>query len=156
MTAINDFPNYLIYEDGRVFSIKSDRFLKYCISKAGYPFYQLYDKNYKKRTKDLHRLLAIAFIPNPNGKPEVDHINRIRSDYRLENLRWATLSENCQNKGMLKNNTTGYKNITVCDYGYRYIKKINGVSIRKRFKTLEEAITFKNNYENLDILHHDT
>lgn len=45
----------------------------------------------------VHRLVAETFIPNPAGLPEIDHINRDRSDNRVENLRWATRSENTRN-----------------------------------------------------------
>ena len=46
-----------------------------------------------------HRLIALQFIQNdePDTKIQVDHINRIKNDNRLENLRWVTPSENCQN-----------------------------------------------------------
>lgn len=42
----------------------------------------------------LHRIIAIAFIPNPENKPEINHKNGIRSDFRIENLEWATPQEN--------------------------------------------------------------
>lgn len=45
----------------------------------------------------IHRLVATAFIPNPYNKPELDHINTIRTDNRVENLRWVTRRENCAN-----------------------------------------------------------
>lgn len=45
------------------------------------------------KTYSIHRLVAQAFIPNPENKPTVDHINRDRLDNRVENLRWATYTE---------------------------------------------------------------
>lgn len=68
---------------------------KYRASK-GYPYVRLY-KNGKARTTYIHRLMAIAFIPNPYNKPEVDHINTNTQDNRIENLRWVTHKENANN-----------------------------------------------------------
>lgn len=45
----------------------------------------------------VHRLVALAFIPNPDNLPQVDHINTIRSDNRIENLRWVTAEGNMNN-----------------------------------------------------------
>lgn len=45
----------------------------------------------------VHRLVAEAFIPNPDSKPEIDHINTVRNDNRVENLQWVTKQENARN-----------------------------------------------------------
>lgn len=50
------------------------------------------DKKY--RNVQLHRLVAEAFVPNPNNLPIIDHINGVRNDNRAENLRWCTIIEN--------------------------------------------------------------
>ena len=54
-------------------------------------------KDASARTFKVHRLIAEAFIPNPENKPCIDHINTIRDDNRIENLRWCTHKENVNN-----------------------------------------------------------
>ena len=93
---INGYNNYFIYPDGRVSSKRfPNKFLKG--GKAhGYPHVDV-SKDGVKKTFQIHRLVATHYIPNPDNLPQVDHINRIRSDNRIENLRWVTRSENQQN-----------------------------------------------------------
>ena len=62
----------------------------------------------------VHRLVAEAFIDNPNGYTEIDHVNRDKSDNRVENLRWVTHSENMRNSTMHKVRSS-WQNIVATD-----------------------------------------
>lgn len=86
---------YKITNDGRIYSEYLGDYLKTFFSKGGYVRVKL---NYGDRSKKfmMHRLVAMAFIPNPDNKPHVDHINRNRADNRVENLQWCTPTENAQ------------------------------------------------------------
>lgn len=86
--AIKGFEDYLITDTGRVYSLKSGKYLKACKHKKGYLLVNLC-KNGKQNVKKVHRLVAEAFILNPHNFNEVDHINRVRDDNRAINLRWA-------------------------------------------------------------------
>jgi len=104
MQILPEFPDYIIMSDGRVYSKITNRFktLRYNL---GYKITSLRNKNGKEKTIKVHRLLALAFIPNPDNKPCVDHINRKRDDNRLCNLRWVTHCENMQNMSTRKHST---------------------------------------------------
>jgi hypothetical protein len=72
---------------------------KQSIDKDGYKLISIW-KNNKQKTYKVHRLIANAFIPNPNNKPEINHINCIKSDNKIENLEWVTKSENCKHRDL--------------------------------------------------------
>lgn len=86
---------YQVSSKGRVKSFlrKTVKILVLHSDGHGYPIVTLSYKGRKKKAK-VHRLVAEAFIPNPEKKPQVDHINTNRWDSRVENLRWVTRKEN--------------------------------------------------------------
>ena len=67
--------------------------LKQHITHKGYLAVYLCDRQQNFHTS-VHRLIALAFIPNPDSKTQVNHINGIKSDNRLVNLEWSTAKEN--------------------------------------------------------------
>lgn len=93
---IKSNPDYQISNEGRVWSKKSNRYMKPLRDTDGYLRIRLSMGNGKARTEKIHRLVAIAFIDNPNGLPEVNHINHQRDDNRVDNLEWVSHKENSE------------------------------------------------------------
>ena len=121
---------------------------------CGYRVVSLINKN-GYSTQRVHRLIAIHFIPNPNNNLEVDHINRIRDDNNINNLRWVNRSENQINK--LYSGCKYKKFITLEDLkskkcpnpSWRIEIKNTKCKFRKRFQyadyTYEDIIKIRNN-----------
>ena len=131
---IKDFENiYEISNLGKVRNIKKNKIKETWIDNFGYVCVSLY-KNNKKYNRKLARLLAETFIPNPENKPTVDHIDRNKLNNDLSNLRWADYT--LQNK----NRKIGHIN------GKRE-QKVICIDTGKIFNSITEA----SNYYNISI-----
>lgn len=88
---------YQVSTLGRVKSLPRNtthgKILKSIVDKDGYLYVNLYNNGYRKKMK-IHRLVAQAFIPNPQNKPEVNHIDENKQNNMVENLEWLTSKEN--------------------------------------------------------------
>jgi len=80
---------YEVSNLGVVRLIETQELVPICTQSKGYSQVWIGDK-----VATVHRLVASLFIPNPDGKPQVDHINGDKTDNRVENLRWVTNREN--------------------------------------------------------------
>lgn len=118
---------YQVSNLGRVRSLKygKHKILKLHSNGVGYTNVDLCI-NGKKTTKKVHRLVAEAFIPNPENKPQVNHISGIKNDNKVDNLEFCTLAENQQHA--LKNKLRPTKEILQCDLDGNVIKEWNCIS----------------------------
>ena len=148
-SIIPDYDNYTIYENGDVYSKVrkgGGGKLKQHLSSGNYWVVRL-TKNSLSKNFLVHRLLGICFIPNPENKPMIDHIDRDRSNNCLDNLRWVTNKENCNNKEKSKGSIL----INRCYYNdkvYEYIKfswREDGKQKSKNFKNVEDAENYRLN-----------
>ena len=148
---IQGYEDYIIYDDGDIYSRLSNRYLNPKPRKDGYKRVELC-KNGDKKLFYIHRLVALHYIPNPDNKPYIDHIDGNKLNNNVKNLRWVTNQENCNAfQKKYSTNTSGIKNISYHKQsgGWVYNKNIFGKHITKYFKTKEEAISFKTEFESL-------
>lgn len=88
------FKHYMISNKGNIFNTRNNRQLKPWFTADGYPVVELY--NGSGQNFRVHRLVALAFIPNPEEKATVNHKNGVKTDNRVDNLEWMTDEENRQ------------------------------------------------------------
>lgn len=97
------YSGFAITRDGRIWSMSRNRWLSQCPDQRGYLLVNLN----KFGTKRVHVLVAKMFIPNPENKSQVNHINGIKTDNRVENLEWMTNLENAihaEYRGLMPHN----------------------------------------------------
>ena len=147
---------YQVCDDGRVMRVKTGKILKPGVDGGGYRRMCL-RVNGKSKMASVHRLVALAFIPNPDDKYAVDHIDRDKLNNHVANLRWATRSENNINTAARSN--TGFKHICrilnrhgkpafrvhIDRGGKRVVQKRFPIKDRDESEVLAEAVAYRNN-----------
>lgn len=121
---------YQISNMGRVRSLRygKSKILKNSVNKGGYCVVCLV-KNQTYKSFYVHRLVATHFIPNPDNKPHIDHINTIRTDCTVINLRWVTNKENHNNSLSLHNHSKSNSRSDCENYKKAVLKPVIQLSV---------------------------
>jgi len=124
--TIVGYENYQVSSHGRVLNTYTNRILKPLGNKNGYLYISLCKEAIQKFYL-LHRLVARSFLENPQNKRCVDHINKVKSNNNVSNLRFATHSENAQNVGTRrrKKSSSIYKGVAYHKPSKKFIAYIN-------------------------------
>lgn len=119
---LNGYTDYLIHRDGRIYNTSRKMFLKSCVDK-GYISVKL-----NGITTILHRLLAIQFVPNPENKVNVIHIDGDKLNNDISNLRWANKSEMCLQSYTNGTNPPKTSNVHQYSLDGKYIKTFSSIA----------------------------
>lgn len=124
-----DGTRYEVSINGEIRNTDTKNLIKGSVTRSGYKMVALF-VNGRKSNKQVHRLVALSFIPNAENKPQVNHKDKNKLNNCLDNLEWVTAKENMKhhydNGGIKRNNQT-YKGM----FGARHNRSIrimcNGV-----------------------------
>jgi hypothetical protein len=148
--SVDGYENYVVSSFGNVKNMKNDKILKTRLNRGGYLIVDLYE-NAKRKTHKIHRLVANAFLDNPDDKLCVDHKDNNKTNNYISNLRFATTKENSRNRKLSSRNTSNVKG--VC--WHKRVKKwcaqikIDGISVHiGYYDDLDDARTARVNRAN--------
>lgn len=129
--------DYCATRDGRIYSLKTLRYLKKGDDTYGYDTVNLSGKTHK-----VHRIMARTFLSNPDDLPHIDHIDRNRKNNHIDNLKYVTTSENNRNRRKA-NKDPEMKYIQIKTSAFKVSMNSKNGRVYKSFKTLEEAKAFR-------------
>lgn len=130
---------YKISNLGRVKSFYKDKLLKPSINSQGYYRVNLYKKGIAKQMF-IHRLVAMAFIPNPDNKPMINHLDCNPLNCKVDNLEWCTNQENVEYMTKLGRNKRSNEWKLNAREKNKYKKKIVGTNIKNGKKIYFDSI----------------
>ncbi|WNO29861.1 putative HNH endonuclease [Bacillus phage SDFMU_Pbc] len=93
LKVVEEFPNYGVTNRSQVVKLSDNTLIKPKTRKGHYPIVTLF-KDGIRYEQYVHRLVALYFIPNPEKKPVVNHIDGDKSNFNIDNLEWVTVKEN--------------------------------------------------------------
>lgn len=144
---------YNITSNGDLYSLykNKNKLMSSRVDSTGYLRLTL-SKNGKETKFSVHRLIALSFIPNPENKPCVNHINAIKTDNRIENLEWCSYKENlihAQNLGLMNYQKvqgenhfrSSLKNKDVIDIKAKIKKGVKNCDIAKEYNILSSTVS---------------
>lgn len=140
-----NYPDYMVYEDGRIWSGKTNKFLKPAYTKSGYASVELFNKEGSKRLL-VHRLVADAYIPNPNSLPQVNHKDENPKNNHVSNLEWCTAKYN-MNYGV--GGKTRHLKIDYSKPIFKEIARKNGKTVSRPVLQFEKNGIFVKRYESI-------
>ena len=141
-----DYHGYTVYANGDIMG-KRGWMLKPGMNHKGYLQVCMMINKEKKNIR-VHRLVALCYIPNPDNKPEVDHIKCEEiTNNNVSNLRWATKSEQMINQSIRCTNTSGVKGVSKFKNGWRASITINGKRLQGYYKSFDKAVAKRQEWE---------
>lgn len=129
---------YEVSSYGKVRNIVDKHILKPGLTSKGY-YNVILCKNKLHKGISIHRLVALAFIPNPKNKKQVNHINGIKTDNRVENLEWTTCSENIIHSYKIGKQRMGWDKELINRNAKKHYKKVKAIEINRVFESITNA-----------------
>ncbi len=137
-----------IVRQGNKFNRLGGKILNPTPDRYGYLCCTLSCNGYRKQAK-VHRMVAEAFIPNPYSKPEIDHINTIHTDNRVDNLRWATHKENNTNPITANHRQKSINSKSVQSQRMKSLKKKSSIKAPKEVYQYSLSGTYLRTFESI-------